>query len=155
MADDSDEATDIQSDYDNALKGMDKRFVITDGTKTLADVISGTGVDASEAVVLMLVNSKFTTVDFSATDLDKKAKAGLLLFVLSKWEYMQIKPATGNAAATAQTRTIGIGDGETTSLTPVPSPTGEGSDYYDLLGRKIKKPTKKGIYILNGKKVKK
>ena len=153
VADDSDEATDIQSDYDNALKDMDKRFVITDGTKTLADVISGTGVDASEAVVLVLANGKFTSVDFSAADLDKKAKAGLLLFVLSKWEYMQIKPATGKAAATAQTRTIGIGDGETTSLTPVPSPTGEGSDWYDLQGRRISKPTKKGIYIYNGKKV--
>ena len=40
------------------------------------------------------------------------------------------------------------------SLTPDPSPKGEGSDYYTLDGRKINgKPTKKGIFINNGRKV--
>ena len=41
------------------------------------------------------------------------------------------------------------------SLTPGPSPKGEGSEYwYDLSGRKLSgKPTQKGIYIVNGKKV--
>lgn len=39
------------------------------------------------------------------------------------------------------------------SLTPNPSPEGEGA-WYDLNGRKLDKmPTKKGVYILNGKKV--
>ena len=40
------------------------------------------------------------------------------------------------------------------SLTPSPSPKGEGSEnWYDLQGRKLSgKPTKKGVYILNGKK---
>ena len=44
---------------------------------------------------------------------------------------------------------------EATSLTPVPSPTGEGSDYwYTLSGTRLdKQPTQKGIYIVNGKKV--
>ena len=43
------------------------------------------------------------------------------------------------------------------SLTPDPSPKGEGSDYwYTLDGRKLdSKPTQKGIYIHQGKKVKK
>ena len=50
-------------------------------------------------------------------------------------------------------------DGEATgirSLTPDPSPKGEGSEYYTLDGRKISighKPTAKGLYIVNGKKV--
>ncbi len=48
-------------------------------------------------------------------------------------------------------------DGDTTtgiSLTPDPSPTGEGSDYYTLDGRKLSgKPTAKGVYIVNGRKV--
>ena len=41
------------------------------------------------------------------------------------------------------------------SLTPGPSPKGEGSEYwYDLSGRKLSgKPTQKGIYIVNGKRV--
>ena len=162
VPDNSDDAKAIQSDYDNALKGMDKRFVITDGTKTLADVISGTGVDASEAVILVLTNGKFTTVNFSAADLEKKAQPGLLLFVLSKWEYMQIKPSNSAVATSgnATTRTIGIGDGEATGIREVKSTLrqaqGPSDDAWYLLdGRKLSgQPTKKGIYIYKGKKVK-
>ena len=45
-------------------------------------------------------------------------------------------------------------ESETTSLTPVPSPKGEGSEYYTLDGRKFEgKPTAKGLYIVNGRKV--
>ena len=44
---------------------------------------------------------------------------------------------------------------EITSLTPIPSPKGEGREYfYTLDGRKLDgKPTKKGIYINGGRKV--
>ena len=44
---------------------------------------------------------------------------------------------------------------EITSLTPIPSPKGEGREYfYTLDGRKLDgKPTKKGLYIHNGRKV--
>jgi len=50
---------------------------------------------------------------------------------------------------------IVIDYGEATSLTPAPSPTGEGSGYwYTLDGRKLdKKPTQKGMYVKNGRKV--
>ena len=56
---------------------------------------------------------------------------------------------------TAPRLNIALGNGETTSLTPAPSPTGEGSGYwYTLDGRKLdKKPTQKGLYIHNGRKV--
>ena len=49
-----------------------------------------------------------------------------------------------------------FGDGETTgiSLTPAPSPKGEGSEYYDMLGRRLSgKPTQSGLYVNHGKKV--
>lgn len=48
---------------------------------------------------------------------------------------------------------LGIGD-ETTSLTPIPSPTGEGSGaWYSLDGRKLQgEPTRKGVYVRDGKK---
>ena len=156
-----DEAKTIQDDYDNVVKDMSKRFVITDGTKTLAEILEGIkDVDASEAVVLMLVNSKFTTVDVSADDLGKKTKAGLLLFVLSKWEYMHIKPSNSAVATSgnATTRTIGIGDGEATGIREVTLRQAQGpSDdaWYLLDGRKLSgQPTKKGIYIYKGQKVK-
>ena len=160
-----DEVKTIQEDYDNVVKNMGDRFVITDGTKTLSEILEGIeNVDASEAIVLMLVNGKFTTVDVSADDLGKKTKAGLLLFVLSKWEFMQIEPSNSAVATNgnANTRTIGIGEGETTGIEAVqttPDPSllrrgNDGGDWYDLQGRKISKPTKKGIYIFNNKKVK-
>ena len=55
---------------------------------------------------------------------------------------------------TAPRLNIALGNGETTSLTPAPSPTGEGSGYwYTLDGRKVNgQPLKKGLYIKNGKK---
>ena len=50
---------------------------------------------------------------------------------------------------------VGFGKDEETSLTPCPSPKGEGSEYwYDLQGQKFcGKPTKKGVYVVNGQKV--
>ena len=48
-------------------------------------------------------------------------------------------------------------DDNTTNLSPIPSPKGEGRDgWYDLQGRKLQnEPKQKGIYIYKGKKVKK
>ncbi len=64
--------------------------------------------------------------------------------------YFQVK----GLAAGARAFSMNLGDGETTgiSLTPAPSPKGEGS-IYTLDGRRISKATQKGVYIVNGKKV--
>ena len=64
----------------------------------------------------------------------------------------------GDLAQGAQSVMLNFGEDETTtsihSLTPDPSPKGEGSNYYSLDGRQLSgKPTTKGIYIHNGKKV--
>ena len=55
----------------------------------------------------------------------------------------------------ARSFVLDFSDDETgISLTPDPSPRGEGSEYYTLDGRKLDgKPTKKGMYIVNGRKV--
>ena len=59
--------------------------------------------------------------------------------------------------ANAHAFVLNFGDDATSigSLTPNPSPTGEGSEYwYDLSGRKLDhQPTQKGVYIHSGKKV--
>ena len=66
-----------------------------------------------------------------------------------------VKP-NGEAAA-ARAINIDWGDGNVTSissLTPDPSPKGEGSGYYTMDGRKLdKQPTTKGIYINGGRKI--
>ena len=61
---------------------------------------------------------------------------------------------TNEVPETAGAPSIVIEYGEATSLTPAPSPTGEGSGYwYTLDGRKVNgQPLKKGLYIKNGKK---
>ena len=68
----------------------------------------------------------------------------------------------GNDAALARRLTsfnIDFGDEDNTtgiiSLTPDPSPKGEGSEYwYSLDGRRLDtKPTKKGVYINNGRRI--
>lgn len=153
VADDSDDALAIKSDYDGHASGISRRFAITDGTKTLAEVISGTGVDASEAVILVLANGKFTSVNVSADDLEKKAKAGLLLLVLSKWEYMQVKPSAQSATAPLSTRTIGIDFGGATGIVATEHTDKVSDVWYDLQGRRLNgKPTKKGVYVKNHKK---
>ena len=63
---------------------------------------------------------------------------------------------TDGTTMTADMRlvTITMSYEEVTSLTPVPSPKGEGSEYYTLDGVKLTvKPKQKGVYIHNGKKV--
>ena len=55
--------------------------------------------------------------------------------------------------ATAGAREF-LGFGETTGLSPIPSPKGEGSDViYDIHGRRVNGKPSKGLYIINGKKV--
>ena len=67
--------------------------------------------------------------------------------------HFEIPTTTGAPAMNSYV--IDFGDESTgISLTPDPSPRGEGSEYYTLDGRKLEgKPTKKGMYIVNGKKV--
>ena len=55
------------------------------------------------------------------------------------------------AAARAMTRSI-VGGGNTTNMDDVRWQMEDGN-YYDLQGRKVEKPNRKGIYIHNGRKV--
>jgi hypothetical protein len=67
---------------------------------------------------------------------------------------MRVESKFGGEPAYARTARF-IDDEETTgirSLTPVPSPNGEGS-IYSLDGRRITQPKKDGLYIVGGKKV--
>ena len=144
----------IDADYDAAVEAMDKQhFAITDGTKTLQAVIEGTGNSTSDATVMVLKGSRFKSVYISDNDLDKYAKDGLLLFILSKWEYLNVGSKAGGS--TNATRGIGIGEGGATAID-----NGKwiidnwaGAQWYDMQGRKIAEPTRKGLYIRNGVKV--
>ena len=68
-----------------------------------------------------------------------------------------IGPATTNCneAQKAEYKLTVVGEGAgMSSLTPDPSPTGEGSSYYTLDGRKVNtKTARKGVVIVNGRKV--
>ena len=87
-----------------------------------------------------------TTIPASATGADNYALNGYA-FV---WVKNEIAVAA-NKAARAMTRSI-TGGGDTTNMDDVRWQMEDGN-YYDLQGRKVEKPNRKGIYIHNGQKV--
>ncbi len=157
VADGSDDDKAIQDNYDSKAKAMSEHFVITDGKDNLFTILGDIdGVTASDAIFFVLANGKFTRVSVSADDLDKEAnpaKPGLLLFVLSKWEYMNMGSASSGSTNAA--RSIGIGEGGATAIDngKLIIDNWAGAQWYDLQGRKIAEPTRKGLYIRNGVKV--
>ena len=154
---------DIATDYNSVADDMSKRFVITDGKDNLSKILEGIkDVSASDAIFFVLTNGKFTRVSVSADDLAENAnpaKPGLLLFVLTKWEYMNMGSGSGSSGqAGAGSRTIGIGEGGTTGISPIENEElrikSSAGAWYDLQGRSLNgKPTTKGLYIHQGRKV--
>ena len=62
-------------------------------------------------------------------------------------------PTAGSNPSAARALTI-VFDGDTTGISGLSGKTGLSGDWYDLNGRKLNNiPTKKGVYIFNGKKV--
>jgi hypothetical protein len=151
-------AATILTDYNNAVKAMDKQyFAITDGTKTLQAVIEEVLAErapVSDAIVMVLTGGRFRAVNVSTSDLSQYAKDGLLLFILSKWEYMQVGSNENAGGGSAGIRSIGIGNGGTTAIdnSQLTIHNWAGA-WYDLQGRRIDKPVRKGLYIHDGKRV--
>ena len=154
---------DIATDYNSVADDMSKRFVITDGKDNLSKILEGIkDVSASDAIFFVLTNGKFTRVSVSADDLAENAnpaKPGLLLFILTKWEYMNMGSGSGSSGqAGAGSRTIGIGEGGATGISPIENEElrikSSAGAWYDLQGRSLNgKPTRKGLYIHQGRKV--
>lgn len=85
----------------------------------------------------ILTENKFIMVDISK---DTKVPAG--------------KAVLKVAAGSAKTRTLDVIDGETTGISSAVN-SADDEVWYNLQGQRISKPSRKGVYILNGKKVKK
>lgn len=136
-------------DSQTTVEGLLKNFVSCNGTQTVQaylDALFGEGASLSEYIPYLLTGGTFKSVDVKATDVIKK---DVCLLFIPKWDVLMGKSA---GTTNAGTRSIGIGNGEATSITTVPSPTGEGCAWYDLQGRKLSgKPTRKGVYIRNGR----
>ena len=98
-----------------------------------------------------------TTIPASATGADNYALNGYA-FVWVKnaievgankcWLHIASQPA----AARAMTRSI-VGGNGTTGIDAIENVTIDNEGWYDLQGRKVEKPNRKGIYIHNGQKV--
>lgn len=91
-----------------------------------------------------------------------KAVANREGYILYKNEFVLVKEGTLPAGKVflpdngsgASTRSIVIGGEGTTSLNKVNSEEAKSEQWYDVQGRKLsEKPIKKGVYILNGRKV--
>ena len=99
-------------------------------------------------------NAEGTTSDGTMYVLNYKAATGVGLYKLTSGKKLGVGKAYLTYSGSGAPGFFGFGDDATSikSLTPDPSPNGEGSEYYDLQGRRVAQPTK-GLYIVNGKKV--
>ena len=136
------------------VDGLLKGFVACDGSKTVQEYLDesfGEGVSASDYIPYLLKGGTFKAVLVNAADVIKQ---DICLLFIPKWDVLTGK----SVGSTNATRSIGIGEGgETTRIRPpLTPPTQEGkgcAQWYDMQGRRIEKPTRKGLYIRNGVKV--
>jgi len=136
------------------VEGLLKGFVACDGSKTVQEYLDesfGEGVSASDYIPYLLKGGSFKAVLVNADDVIKQ---DICLLFIPKWDVLTGK----SVGSTNATRSIGIGEGgETTRIRPpLTPPTQEGkgcAQWYDMQGRRIEKPTRKGLYIRNGVKV--
>ena len=136
------------------VEGLLKGFVACDGSKTVQEYLDesfGEGVSASDYIPYLLKGGTFKAVLVNAADVIKQ---DICLLFIPKWDVLTGK----SVGSTNATRSIGIGEGgETTRIRPpLTPPTQEGkgcAQWYDMQGRRIEKPTRKGLYIRNGVKV--
>jgi hypothetical protein len=103
------------------------------------------GVTANDKSILFLGNAN--TLYYSSIDRQ----------IRSCRAYFSVPYIKGHPEAKARAFALNFDGEETTgiSLTPGPSPKGEGSDYwYTIDGRKLSgKPSQRGMYINKGKKI--
>lgn len=138
----------VGSDAQTSIEGELKNFVSCDGSMTVQDYLNalfGEGASASEYIAYVITGGTFTSVEVKASDVIKK---NVCLLFIPKWDVL-MRQSLGTT--NASTRTIGIGNGETTGIKNIHNVQSE--SYYDLQGRRIAQPTRKGIYIRNGKKI--
>lgn len=142
-------------------------FIMADGHTKISEYIEqvlGAGTSANEAVVFTLTTGAYRLVNIDGKNSgvltitsNNIPVAGQMLFIISKWELMQALKGIGGGGSGIRQRTISIDFDGTTGIRdieyePLNMDPSAGS-WFTLDGRKLDKaPTKKGIYIHNGKK---
>lgn len=136
------------------VDGLLKGFVACDGSKTVQNYLDesfgkdGKGVSTSDYIPYLLKGGSFKAVQVSASDVIKQ---DICLLFIPKWDVLKGK----SAGSTNATRSIGIGESGATAIdnSQLTIDNLAGAQWYDLQGRRIEKPTRKGLYIFKGKKV--
>ena len=134
------------------VDGLLKGFVACDGSKTVQNYLDesfgkdGKSVSASDYIPYLLKGGSFKAVQVSASDVIKQ---DICLLFIPKWDVLKGK----SAGSTNATRSIGIGESGATAIdnSQLTIDNLAGAQWYDLQGRKIAEPTRKGLYINNGK----
>ena len=126
----------------NEFAGVTQDWTAHNATSTYADfvpVLEPTELTANDPNVLFV---------YGGNELGHPSVTGNILGFRA---YFQLKDAAASVKAFAMSFDDEVATG-ISSLTPNPSPVGEGS-VYTLDGRKVNgQPTRKGVYIVNGKK---
>ncbi len=146
-----DEINVIENNYQAA--NPTSAFFVSDGAKTLNELIQGAlgdTVDPNDYVAFTLVNDQLLAASNSGTPV----AAGKCIFVLKMFDVIQMMRGTYNpptTSAPALAIPFGLGD-EPTEIKNVNSE--QVDSWWTLDGRKLDtKPTTKGLYIHNGRKV--
>ena len=133
------------------VEGLLKGFVACDGSKTVQEYLDesfGEGVSASDYIPYLLKGGTFKAVLVNAADVIKQ---DICLLFIPKWDVLTGKSVGSTNAA----RSIAFGGDETTAIIDNSQLTIDNwaGAWYDMQGRRIEKPTRKGLYIRNGVKV--
>ena len=149
-----DEKNTIWDNYQTA--NPSPAFFVSDGTKTLDDLIKGAlGTEAKpkDYIAFTLIDGQLV----AASNSGKSVKAGICIFVFSKFDVLQMIRGTYNPPATSAPQRgipFNFGDDATSINEELKVKSEEPADWYTITGVKLNsKPTQKGVYISGGKKV--
>ena len=149
-----DETNTIWDNYQTA--NPSPAFFVSDGTKKLDDLIKGAlGTEAKpkDYIAFTLIDGQLV----AASNSGKSVKAGICIFVFSKFDVLQMIRGTYNPPATSAPQRgipFNFGDDATSINEELKVKSEEPADWYTITGVKLNsKPTQKGVYISGGKKV--
>ncbi len=149
-----DETNTIWDNYQTA--NPSPAFFVSDGTKKLDDLIKGAlGTEAKpkDYIAFTLIDGQLV----AASNSGNNVKAGICIFVFSKFDVLQMIRGTYNPPATSAPQRgipFNFGDDATSINEELNVKSEEPADWYTITGVKLNsKPTQKGVYISGGKKV--
>ena len=163
-----DESVTISELHEDVIKANNGMLVAcTDGDGNAYDMVAQPSADRPSGSVPATDNARTYPGNLLIPVIEDEHFAPSSIYIMSNNEFHELS-ATDNtsvpankavmprtSASQARTLNITVGGSDTTGIGAVEFLYGEGekSQWYDLKGHRISRPTRKGVYIMNGHKV--